>query len=213
MEDNVFGVRPFSTITVVICLVSVLSMTRPGVCSSWDDEELRLREDATVREVNETAQAEIEQIKAARRTRYIDEELGYVPDVNLISSDELAAIEKQRAEKEKTIRTRFGYDINSLEQLEAGVSQEQTAGVSRKAPARIKPVAPGTVTGIAFCDNNGAALIGDEIVRENDIVLGVKVVRITPDYVEFERQGKKWKQEVGESPPPSIWEQPAPPSK
>jgi hypothetical protein len=177
--------------------------------------ELQLREDAAVREANDAALAEIENIKAIRRTRYIDEELGYVPDVNLVSSDKLAAIETQRAGKEKAVRARFGYDINSLKE-NIGEPEGQTAGSqgAEIRPAVSSPaVARGTVTGIVLCNNRGAALIAGEIVRQNDTLMGVKVARILPDYVEFEKLGKTWKQEVGQTPPASVWEPPAPPVK
>lgn len=169
-------------------------------------EELRLRVDKAIKEVNDAALAEIEKVKAARRTRYIDEELGYVPDVNLVSDEELSAIEKQRAEKERVIRARFGGDIISQEQPAVGRQIEVR-------PAMPAPAARGTVTGIVLYNNKGAALVAGEIVRENDTVLGVKVVRILSDYVEFEKEGKTWTQEVGQPPPASVWEQPAPPGK
>jgi hypothetical protein len=37
--------------------------------------------------------------------------------------------------------------------------------------------------------------------------MGIKVVRITANFVEFEKQGNKWKQVVGEAPQASFWEQ------
>ena len=64
------------------------------------------------------------------------------------------------------------------------------------------------VKGVVFYENKGAALIAGEVVRENDVVMGVKVVKILPDYVEFEKQGNQWKQQVGQMPPPAVWEQP-----
>ena len=107
---------------------------------------------------------------------------------------------------ENAIRTKVGYEIQSLE-------AEQTApqGIS---PAKPRPrtlsrtSTRGIVTGIVFCNNRGAALVAGEIVRENDEVLDVKVVRITAEFVEFEKQGNKWKQMVGQAPPASFWEQP-----
>jgi len=209
----------FTAFAIVFCSV-LFPLSARG--SDTDDvtgegtEELWLREDAAVREANDTALAEIENIKAARRTRYIDEELGYVPDVNLVSSDELAAIETQRAEKEKAVRARFGYDVNSLQRQGAGAAEGQMSDVKWKDQGLllvVKPVELGTVTGIVLYNNQGAALVAGKIARENDTVLGIKVVRIMPDYVEFEKQGKTWKQGVGQPPPASIWEPSAHPVK
>jgi hypothetical protein len=174
------------------------------------EKELRMRENKEVREVNEGAAAEIEKIKAARRTRYIDEELGYVPDVNLVTSEELAAIEKEREQREKAIRARFG-DSGAKEQPQPVQQKERPSGAERAdvRPAMPVPAARGTVTGIVLYNNKGAALIAGEIVRENDTVMGVKVTKINRDNVEFEKQGRKWIQEVGQAPQPGMWEEPS----
>ncbi|MFH1369676.1 MAG: hypothetical protein ABII09_00070 [Planctomycetota bacterium] len=209
MKISIFENWAFTAVGFVICLISVLAMPRLAICGSQGDdgeiEELRLRANAEVEDVNKAAGTEIADAEAVRRNRYL-EELGYVPEGNLLSNDELAAIKKQRAEKEKTIRARFGYDINSLKQEEAGISESSTAEIRPYASAR--PVVLGTVTGIVLYNDKGAALIAGEVVRENDTVLGVKVVRIMNDYVEFEQQGKTWKQEVGQPPPASVWVKP-----
>ncbi len=204
----------FFAIAFCVCLFSISAGASDADTddTSWGGvKELRHREDTAVREVNEAALSEIEKIKAAKRRRYIDEELGYVPDVNLISSSELAAIEKQRKEREKAIRSRYSYDINSLEREEAG----EVSDVAWKNRSRVpvKPVALGTVTGIVLYNDKGAVLVAGEIAHENDIVLGIKVVKITSDYAEFEKRGKTWIQEVGEAPPPAVWEKPTPPAK
>ncbi|MDD5065254.1 MAG: hypothetical protein PHQ35_10925 [Phycisphaerae bacterium] len=51
-----------------------------------------------------------------------------------------------------------------------------------------------TVKGILYSADNPSALIGEKIVREGDIIDGVKVVKINKDSVEFERDGEKWTQ-------------------
>ena len=204
----------FFAIAFCVCLFSISAWGSDADTddTNWDGvKELRHREDMAVREVNDAALSEIEKIKAARRRRYIDEELGYVPDVNLISSDQLAAIEKQRKQREMAIRARYGYDVNSLEQQEAGEMSDVTWKNQGRTP--VKPIVLGTVTGIVLYNDRGAALVAGEIAHENDIVLGIKVVKITTDYVEFERRGKTWVQEVGEAPPPAVWEKPTPPAK
>jgi hypothetical protein len=61
------------------------------------------------------------------------------------------------------------------------------------------------IKGIVFYEGKGAALIDGEVVRENDVLKDVKIIRILPDYVEFEKHSNKWKQQVGQYPPPSAW--------
>jgi hypothetical protein len=204
--------RLFLAVAICPCFFAITAKASYGGDTPWGDvDELRFREDAAVREVNEAALDEIEKIKAERRRRYIDEELGYVPDVNLISSDELASIEKQRKEKEMAIRARYGSDVNSLERIEASAMSD--VAWKNQAAKPVKPVTLGTVTGIVLYNEHGAALVAGEIAREGDTVLGIKVVRITSDYVEFERRDKTWMQEVGEDPPAGVWEKPSPPAK
>jgi hypothetical protein len=50
--------------------------------------------------------------------------------------------------------------------------------------------------GILYSEDNPSALIGETIVREGDIIDGVKVVKINRDTVEFEKDGEKWTQQA-----------------
>lgn len=54
----------------------------------------------------------------------------------------------------------------------------------------------GIVTGIFYSQNKTAAVVGGQIVKEGDTVNGVKVLRIRPDTVEFERDDKVWSQKI-----------------
>lgn len=46
------------------------------------------------------------------------------------------------------------------------------------------------LSGIFFSDNDGYALVNNQIVRENDLVDGAKVARITANTVELDSAGK-----------------------
>lgn len=46
------------------------------------------------------------------------------------------------------------------------------------------------LNGIFFSDNDGYALVNNQIVRENDSVDAATVIRITPDTVELDSNGK-----------------------
>ena len=52
------------------------------------------------------------------------------------------------------------------------------------------------VRGIISSDEKVYAIIGKGIAEIGDEILGAKVANITPAYVEFEMNGKKWKQKV-----------------
>lgn len=67
------------------------------------------------------------------------------------------------------------------------------------------------VVGIVFSEYNPSAVVGDLIVHEGDTIQGdtfipVKVVKIYKDRIEFEKNGKNWTQQVGDSPNPA-WQE------
>jgi len=52
------------------------------------------------------------------------------------------------------------------------------------------------VKGILYSKDKASAIIGKGIVHVGDIVMGAKVVDIERDFVEFEMNGKRWRQKV-----------------
>lgn len=57
----------------------------------------------------------------------------------------------------------------------------------------------GVVTGIVYSADKPSTVIDGKIVREGDTIHDVKVVKIHRDNVEFEKNGKVWKQKVRET--------------
>jgi hypothetical protein len=168
---------------------------------------LAKRAEKQVEEINEASKLEKEKLETIKQEQYF-EDYKEETSKNLLSKDDIAAIENERAQNEKAIRTKAGYEIQSLE---AGQTARQEAAAITPAPrtfAQTSSSNRGMVKGIVFYENNGAALIAGEVVREGDVVLGVKVTKISPDFVEFNKQGNQWKQQVGQFPPAAVWEQP-----
>jgi len=62
----------------------------------------------------------------------------------------------------------------------------------------------GLVTGIVSGDKPSAVING-KIVGEGDMVNGIRIIKIYKDKVEFEKEGKRWRQRVKEK-PPSVWD-------
>ena len=50
--------------------------------------------------------------------------------------------------------------------------------------------------GILYSEDNSSAMVGNKIVKEGDIIDGVKVVKINKDTVEFEKDGQRWTQQT-----------------
>jgi len=63
----------------------------------------------------------------------------------------------------------------------------------------------GTVIGILFNKATPAALINNDLVHEGDTIGGVKVVRISPRKIQFEKNGKMWAQGVWGK-PNALWQ-------
>lgn len=75
----------------------------------------------------------------------------------------------------------------------------------RKYPLISKSMREGTVIGILFNETNPMALVNNKLVHEGDSIGSVKVVEISPEKIQFEKDGKMWTQEVGER-PSAVWE-------
>jgi type II secretory pathway component PulC len=52
------------------------------------------------------------------------------------------------------------------------------------------------VRGIAHDENEPYAIIGTQIVKKGERILGAAVIRINQDSVEFEMNGRRWIQKV-----------------
>ena len=63
------------------------------------------------------------------------------------------------------------------------------------------PQAPanGTVSGIVYSDDMASAVIGTKIVRQGEKIDDIKVVKINSEGVEFEKNGRRWTQKIGEA--------------
>ncbi len=59
---------------------------------------------------------------------------------------------------------------------------------------------PGMITGLVYSMERPSAIINRQIVHEGTVVYGVKVIKIYTDRVEFEKNWKRWTQEVDERP-------------
>jgi hypothetical protein len=215
----------FAVIALVTGLAVILMTPAKGICRGSDDEgvdqqetggiysgeveDLRLKADAEAREANQAAFEDIQKTEAIKRTRYL-EELGYVPKGNLLSDKEREEIEQQRTKKLEAIRGAIGAEIKTVQTIEPQQPQEQTAQNAQQAEeASKRRTMPGMLNGIVLYNKKSAALVEGRIVRENDKVRDIRVLKITKDYVEFERQGKTWRQMVGQF-PPAYWAEAAP---
>lgn len=64
----------------------------------------------------------------------------------------------------------------------------------------------GTVKGILYTVIDSSVMVDNQVLREGDTIYGIKIVKIYPKKVEFEKSGKRWVQRVCEYPNPA-WEE------
>jgi len=81
--------------------------------------------------------------------------------------------------------------------------QRQPSSIGSYPFSSYKTPRQGRISSIVVSEDNHSALIGTKLVREGDIIDGVTVVKIHEDEVEFEKNGKRWAQKVGQQPDPA----------
>jgi hypothetical protein len=77
-----------------------------------------------------------------------------------------------------------------------------TSASSERSPGKFPD--KGRVSSIAHSESHAFAFINDKMVSEGDVVDDATVFKIHEDTVEFEKNGKRWIQKVGEY-SGSIW--------
>ncbi len=61
-------------------------------------------------------------------------------------------------------------------------------------------VTRGLITAVVYGAEDPSAVIDGQIVHEGDMLHGITVVKIYKDQIEFDKNGKRWKQKVREAP-------------
>jgi hypothetical protein len=95
----------------------------------------------------------------------------------------------------------------ALSDLEKEKKFALAAVYNQQASESVQPIPPkarGTVTGILSSDGAPLIIINGKVLSEGQSENGVKVMKIHPDYVEFEKSGSRWRQKVNE-PPTNNW--------
>jgi hypothetical protein len=163
--------------------------------------------ESKVKEVNEAFEHEKENLETIKQEQYF-EDYKEERSGSLLTGDDITALENKRAQRENSIRTKAGYAIEEAASTGATQKEQPPPAAAPRTISQTSTSNRGMVKGIVFYEDKGAALIAGDVVREGDEVLGVRVTKISPDFVEFDKKGNQWKQQVGQFPPPAVWEQP-----
>jgi len=126
----------------------------------------------------------------------------YIKNENglMLPKEQVALAESRIAEKKKKILENLEQDEAKLEKrkkhaLTVGLADVEKRLKDNAFKPKPKPT-HGVVIGIVYSEDKQIALIDKEVVRPGDTIHGVKVVKIHQDNVEFEKNGKVWKQKV-----------------
>lgn len=149
-------------------------------------------------------------------------EMSGMPEENEQSVIDLSKIEKPQKPTtitENLVSSSEGQDTFELAETEdAANSVEQTGTTAKQDPPSLMSDGPaagtiqapltttstakstnkGVVRGIIYSEEHGFTLIDETIVRTGAVIDGAKVVNIHAGGVEFEKEGRRWTQKVGE---------------
>jgi hypothetical protein len=122
----------------------------------------------------------------------------------------LLAIAEDRFATEKS-RVLRGYDAAEMqlekernEALDIQLTQySEQLQYTELNPLKARPA--GLISGILYSADKPAAIVGPKIVYRGDKLGAIKVVKITIEGVEFEKNGHSWTQKIGEE-PSSMWQ-------
>jgi hypothetical protein len=73
------------------------------------------------------------------------------------------------------------------------IVEEQDSGLQESNPSELPEF---SIVGIVYSEEKASAIIDQDIVHEGDVIEGVTIMMIDRTYVEFEKNGVKWKQKV-----------------
>ena len=171
-------------------------------------EELKLQAEKKIERVEETERAKLAKAEEIKKNQYYQIH-GVFPRDSLLSKEEVDSTEKRIADKKESILETLERDIQRLEEQRNYTLNNQLPYQESRLKKELlspEPEPPlGTVTGIVYGKDKQSALINHEIVKPGDVWHGVKIAAIHKDSVEFDKNGKLWKQRPGQSPENFNW--------
>lgn len=76
------------------------------------------------------------------------------------------------------------------------IRDPMTMGTTTQSPAAVGTSTELVVKGIVYSRTRPSAIIGDQIVSVGDTINGIAILAIEKNAVEFEKDGKRWTQQV-----------------
>jgi len=125
------------------------------------------------------------------------------------SSKRFAVAQSRISEVKNDILAKCEFGAIRLEKLKRYALTVGLPELERKLKENVLAAKPkpthGVITGIVYAEENPSAIIDSQIVHEGDSIHNVTVVKIHRDKIEFEKNDKKRKQKVQET-PKAFWQ-------
>jgi hypothetical protein len=217
MEKKSLITLVFVAVTILSGVVNARSKAQPGRLTEVEKyisqrrkatedsyqrriAELRLRAEKEIKLFEEAEQAKLAKAELVKKAQHF-ENWGFMPTGTLLSNEEAALAESRIAQKEKKIMESLEQDVANLERKKKHALTVRLAGFEKQLKEDVLKPKPepthGVVKAIVYSKDKQTALIDKEIAHPGDTIHGVKIVKINLDNVEFEKNGKLWKQKVG----------------
>jgi hypothetical protein len=120
------------------------------------------------------------------------------------SAQRLAVALSQIAKRKNDILSRSEWEAVNLENQKEYAFNEEVNGLEKilreDAHTPELKATYGLLCGIVYSPEKKSAVVNHKIVHEGDAIQGVSIIKIHKDKVEFEKNGNKWEQTVGQTP-------------
>jgi type II secretory pathway pseudopilin PulG len=177
--------------------------------------ELQLKRDAEIRvldvadkEAFATLAAQARIAEAVLGIKEAPKPKGSIEDMIDKSPRHFAAAQSQIAEEKNNIFAGYDCEAARLERQKRyalNIRLPELKEYLKESLSAEKPKpAVGVISGILYSERKPAAIIGGQIVHQGETIHKVKVAKIYPDKVEFEKNGDKWEQKTAE-PAEAFW--------
>jgi len=165
-------------------------------------EQLRFRAQEKIRQIEKTEKANLAKEELVRKTRFFHD-WKFMPAGPMMSQEQVTLAEQRIAEKKKQILKDLEKEIAGLERQKSYHLNTRFAEIEKRMKQAIvkpRPKPPvGTVTGIVYSPDKALAVVDGVILHPGDTIEGIYVSRIHKDRVEFEKDGNRWEQTVGQA--------------
>jgi len=131
-------------------------------------------------------------------------------EITTVTSPKRFAVAQSRIGKVKNdILAKYEWEAVTLERLKRYALTVGLIELEKRLKENVLAAKPepthGVITGIVYAEEKPSAIIDGQIVHEGETIHNVTVAKIHRDKIEFQKNDKRWKQKVQET-PEAFWQ-------